>query len=95
MQITVLDFTAKWCGPCRTLTPLLHAVATEYRGDVAVTEIDVDDDPVSAQRYDVRAMPTLVLVRDGREVGRVVGVRNRAYLQRMLDRATTGDVAIV
>jgi thioredoxin 1 len=92
MAISLLEFTAAWCGPCKVLAPTLQAVATEYK--LPVTEIDVERDQVAAARYDVRAMPTVVILRDGAEVGRMVGVRSRAYLAGMLDRALAGDVAI-
>ena len=94
MTITVLDFTAAWCAPCRALAPILSAVATEYRGRVQIEEIDVDHDRERAQRHDVRSMPTLVLLRDGREVGRVVGARSKAFVTGVIDRALAGDVAI-
>ncbi|MEJ7600552.1 MAG: thioredoxin family protein [Kofleriaceae bacterium] len=94
MTITVLDFTAAWCAPCRAMTPILTALQAEYRGRIQIDEIDVDHDRDSAQRYDVRSMPTLVLLRDGREVGRVVGARSRAFVAGVIDRALAGDVAI-
>jgi thioredoxin 1 len=90
--ITVLDFTAAWCGPCRTIKPVLAALADEYK--VRVVMIDCDADPILAQQYNVRSMPTVVLLRDGKEVGRVVGARPRAFFAGMLDRALAGDVAI-
>jgi thioredoxin 1 len=93
-MIKVLDFTAAWCGPCKTLKPVLAALATEYGKHVEIVEIDTEEDPVAAQRYNVRAMPTIVLERDGVEVGRVVGARPRAFLAGMIDRALHGDVAI-
>lgn len=93
-MIKVLDFTAAWCGPCKTLKPVLAALATEYGNHIEIVEIDTEEDPVAAQRYNVRAMPTIVLERDGVEVGRVVGARPRAFLAGMIDRALHGDVAI-
>ena len=92
--VTVLDFTAAWCGPCKTLAPVLAQVVAGYGGRVRAVAIDVDHEQLLAQRFDVRSMPTLVLLRDGREVGRVVGSRPRAFLQGVVDRALNGDVAI-
>ncbi|HEY4176445.1 MAG TPA: thioredoxin family protein [Kofleriaceae bacterium] len=92
MKLQILDFTAAWCGPCKQLKPVLTALSTEYKADLV--EIDVDVDPTQAQLYNVRAMPTVVLLRDGKEVGRFVGARNRAFVSGMLDRALNGDVAI-
>lgn len=90
----LLDFTAKWCGPCKVMNPVLDKLADEYKGRVDIVAIDVDDEPALAQRFDVRSMPTFVVMRDGREVGRVVGSRPRAFVAGVLDRALDGDVAI-
>jgi thioredoxin len=90
--ITVLDFTAAWCGPCRTIKPVLAALADEYK--VRVVMIDCDAEPILAEQFGVRSMPTVVLLRDGVEVGRAVGARPRAFFAGMLDRALSGDVAI-
>ena len=92
--ITVLDFTAAWCGPCKTIAPILASLQLEYGSRIRVVEIDVEADPVAAERYGVRSMPTLVLVRDDREVGRTVGARPRSFYAGMLDRALAGDTAI-
>jgi thioredoxin-like negative regulator of GroEL len=92
--IQLLDFTATYCQPCKALEPVLAALATEYGPRLQVVEINTEDDPIKAQQFGVRATPTLVLVRDGVEVGRVVGARNRAFIAGMLDRALAGDRAI-
>ena len=90
----VIDFTAKWCGPCKQMAPVLDGLAQEYAGRVGFAAVDCDDEPQIAQRFNVRSMPTFVLVRDGREVGRIVGARPRAFVAGVIDRALGGDVAI-
>jgi thioredoxin 1 len=92
--VTVLDFTAAACGPCRTLMPILDALAGEYARHLRIVAVDVDHEQALAEQFSIRAMPTLVILRDGREVGRVIGSRSRGFLRGVLDRALAGDVAI-
>jgi thioredoxin 1 len=92
--VTAIDFTAAWCAPCRTMEPILASLATEYERRVRIVAIDVNQEPILAERYSVRSMPTLVLLRDGREVGRVVGSRPKKFVAGVLDRALAGDQAI-
>lgn len=92
--VTVFDFTAQWCPPCKVLGTVLRVLAGEYAGRVRFAAIDVDEQPALAERFSVRAMPTVVLWRDGREVGRLIGSRPRAFVAGMLERALAGDVAI-
>jgi thioredoxin 1 len=93
-MVKLIDFTAKWCGPCRVMKPTLESVATEYAGRLEITHVDVDEEPVVAQQYNVRSMPTYVLVRDGREVGRFVGSRPRAFVAGVIDRVLDGEVQV-
>ncbi|MGE0867876.1 MAG: thioredoxin family protein [Kofleriaceae bacterium] len=90
----VLDFTARWCGPCKVLAGTLSTIEREYAGRIRVIAIDVDDEPALAQQFSVRSMPTLVIWRDRREVGRILGARPRAFVAGVIDRALAGDVAI-
>ncbi|MBP9204336.1 MAG: thioredoxin family protein [Kofleriaceae bacterium] len=92
--VLVIDFTARGCAPCAALAPVLVDLARELAGAVRMVAIDVGDQPLVAERFLVRAMPTLVLVRDGREVGRAVGNRPRRFIAGMLARALGGEHAI-
>jgi thioredoxin len=69
----VVDFYAEWCGPCKAMSPALEAVATDLKGKVKVVKIDVDQNPTTAAKYDIRAMPTLLVFKDGAVVNQKVG----------------------
>jgi thioredoxin 1 len=80
----LVEFSARWCGPCRMLAPTLHALADEQADRLRVAQIDVDDNPVIQRRYEVMSMPTLVLFVDGQERMRLVGARGKAHLLQAL-----------
>lgn len=92
--VALLDFGAERCAPCRAMLPMLEALAGEYKAHVRMFSVDCDAEPALAAKYGVRAMPTLVVLRDGREVGRVVGARPKSFVAGVLDRAINGDSAI-
>ena len=77
----LVDFTATWCPPCRVLKPTVAALASEYQGRVKVAEINVDDNPATAEQYGIRSMPTLLFFKQGRVVGQMVGAVPRARLE--------------
>ncbi|KAJ7970945.1 Thioredoxin [Quillaja saponaria] len=73
-QLVVIDFSASWCGPCKFIEPAIHAMANKFT-DVEFIKIDVDELSDVAQEFEVRAMPTFVLVKKGKEIDRVVGAK--------------------
>jgi thioredoxin 1 len=76
----LVDFWASWCPPCRMLSPIVEEIAAEQAGRLTVAKIDVDANPLTAHRYEVMSLPTLILFEGGREVERVVGYLPKARL---------------
>lgn len=82
----LVDFWAAWCRPCLEMKPAVEAVAAEYAGRATVVQVDVDANAFTAEKYDVRSLPTLLLFRGGRLVERIDGPQSREDLARALDR---------
>jgi|SRR5262245_11985012 len=83
----LLDLWAPWCGPCRMIAPAIEELAAEMAGRVRVAKLNVDENPATAARFNVHSIPTLLLMKDGREIDRVMGVQPKAELTRRLERA--------
>jgi thioredoxin 1 len=81
----LVDFWATWCGPCRQIAPLIDELAVKYQGTVKVGKVDVDENPESAAKYGINAIPTLLLFKDGEIVERFQGVPPKARLEAALD----------
>jgi thioredoxin 2 len=81
----LLDLWAPWCGPCRTVGPIVDEVARERAGRVLVGKCNVDDNPATASRFGVQSIPTLLILRGGREVDRIVGAVPKQEIVRRLD----------
>ena len=81
--ISIVDFYADWCGPCRMVAPVLEKVAEE-REDVTVGEVNVDLDGELAAQYGVMSIPTLVVFKDGREINRSVGAKSKAGILALI-----------
>lgn len=81
----LVDFWAAWCGPCKMVTPEVEAVAEAYADKALVCKVNVDEQAQLANRYAVKSIPTLLLIKNGQEVNRVVGFRPRKDLSALID----------
>src|SRR5262245_10907794 len=83
----LIDFTAAWCPPCRAIAPHVAAIARDYAGRLTVATCDTDSNTELAARLDIRAMPTLLLMKSGQVVGQIVGAVPRAKIEALVERA--------
>jgi thioredoxin 1 len=84
-QLVLVDFWATWCAPCKMLRPVVEELATEYEGRVTVAELDVDANPLTASKFGVLSIPSLILFREGKPAERIVGYKPKAYLRQKID----------
>ena len=85
--VTLVDFHAEWCGPCRMLGPVLEQVAKEMSGKANFGKIDIDTEQKTAAQFQVTSVPTLILFKDGREVNRLVGLRDADAIKEFVTAA--------
>ncbi len=83
-RLVLVDFWAAWCGPCRTLTPILSRLVDQLAGQVLLAKVDVDREPALATRYGIRSLPTVLLFRDGAPVDHFMGALPEGEVRRFL-----------
>jgi len=81
----LLDFWAEWCGPCKMIAPMLDEVATEYQDKLTIAKVNIDENPRTPQRFNVRGIPTLILFKNGQVEGQKVGALRKADLVTFLE----------
>jgi len=85
--VTLVDFYADWCGPCRMMTPVIEEFAEKRAGNVVVGKVDIDASPAVTQQFQVTSVPTLILFNDGEPIGTFVGLKDLPQLEELVDSA--------
>jgi thioredoxin 1 len=81
----LVDFWAPWCGPCRMVAPIVEELSQEYAGKVKFVKLNTDDNVMTASRYGIRSIPTLLVFKGGDAVGQIIGFRPKGDLKKRLD----------
>jgi len=87
----LLDCWAPWCGPCRLVAPVLDQLAVQYAGRLKVAKLNVDQNPVTASRYAIQSIPTMLIFRNGNQIQRLVGALPKQEIEANLAAALSGD----
>lgn len=82
----MIDFWAEWCGPCKTISPLVDELSQDYEGKAIIGKVDVDNNPQIAAKYGIRNIPTILFLKNGEVVDKSVGAVSKDVLQQKLDQ---------
>jgi thioredoxin 1 len=81
----IVDFWAEWCGPCKAIAPVLEEVASQYRGKIKITKLNIEENNQTPAKFGIMSIPTLILFKDGKSVATQVGALMKSQLTRFID----------
>ena len=84
--VTVIDFWAPWCGPCKMLAPVIEQISDEYSGRLQICKVNVDDNQELAARYGIMSIPSVLVFKNGEVVDKMVGSRPKSQIKEMIDK---------
>ena len=84
-KLVIVDFWAEWCGPCRMVAPIIEELASEYDGKAIIGKVDVDENPDVAMKFNIRSIPTILILKDGEVVDKQVGATTKQKLTEKLE----------
>ncbi len=83
----LVDFWATWCGPCKLAEPVLEELSDTYKSKVLIAKLDVDANPINSQKYGVMSIPTTILFKEGKEIGRQIGFAGKQHYEELMKKA--------
>ncbi|MFW5975401.1 MAG: thioredoxin [Desulfosalsimonas sp.] len=86
-QPVLVDFWAPWCGPCKAIAPVLEEISKDYEGKIKIVKCNVDDNPSTPSNYGIRAIPTLILFKNGEKMEQIVGMVQKAKLEDAINKS--------
>lgn len=82
----LVDFWAEWCGPCRAIAPIIHELSEDYKGKVTFAKLNIDENPLTTNKFGVMSIPLCVLFKDGEPVDSLLGARPKTFFDQMLKK---------